>query len=78
MIEAQSLKADVLVITDGSFDQPEPRFLERVKAVDAKIVTVAIGGWGDAVAGQFSHKYVKVNDLVGERETLREAIAEVV
>jgi uncharacterized protein with von Willebrand factor type A (vWA) domain len=78
LIEVQSLKADVLVITDGSFDQPAPDFLKRVNAVDAKIVTITIGGWGDAVAGLFSHKCVKVNDLVGERETLREAIAEVV
>jgi uncharacterized protein with von Willebrand factor type A (vWA) domain len=78
IIAEQDLKADVLVITDGSFDQPTDDFLARAKAAEAKIVTVTIGGWGDAVAGKFSHKVVNVQNLVGDREQLREAIAEIV
>lgn len=78
VIEAQDLEADVLVITDGSFAQPQDDFLTRAKEAEAKIVTVTIGGWGDQVAGQFSHKVVNVQSLVDDRERLREAVADVV
>lgn len=78
IIKGQDLKADVLVITDGSFAQPHDNFLAMVREAEAKIVTVTIGGWGDKVAGQFSHKVVNVQSLVDDRERLREAVADVV
>lgn len=79
IVEAQNLEADILLITDGSFEQPEPDFVERVKALKkTKIVVVTIGGWGDAVAGQFAHKVINVRDLVDDRDQLREAIREIV
>lgn len=79
IIEAQSLEADVLLITDGSFEQPTPEFVERVKALKkTKIVVVTIGGWGDAVAGAFAHKIINVRDLIEDRDQLREAVKEIV
>lgn len=78
VIAKNDLKADILVLTDGSFSQPSQDFLTRIKEIEPKIVTVTIGGWGDAVAKSFSNKTVNVTDLFTDKENLREAVAEIV
>jgi uncharacterized protein with von Willebrand factor type A (vWA) domain len=76
-------KADVLVITDGDFAEPTDDFMAILKAAKIKrplkVVTVVIGGSrGEHQAAKFSDKVVNVGNFVGDRESLREAIAGVV
>lgn len=77
IIDDQDLHADVLVLTDDVFDTPSAEFVDICKAIDAKIVTVTIGGT-DRNAAMFSDRVVAVGDLVGDRERLRAAVSEIV
>lgn len=81
-IEQNKLKADILLLTDGDFDQPDAAFLRRLAEAKAgrpvKVVTVVVGGAGDHQARKFSDKVIFVGNLLADREKLRAAVGEVV
>jgi uncharacterized protein with von Willebrand factor type A (vWA) domain len=67
IISAYDLKSDILILTDGDFDNPSAEFLRRAKESDSKIVSVIIGG-NRGIAKQFSHTVVHVAELLGEKD----------
>jgi uncharacterized protein with von Willebrand factor type A (vWA) domain len=71
------LEGDVLIITDGAFDDPDESFLELLAEAreepGLKVVAVLVrGASGQAV---FADKVVPIHDLVQERDRLAEAVA---
>jgi uncharacterized protein with von Willebrand factor type A (vWA) domain len=78
----QEDRADILVLTDECFTSPAKEFLDQVKQVkdqvDTKIVTVTIGGGYGDIAEAFSDKHLNVQDLLKDKDRLREAVRELV
>jgi uncharacterized protein with von Willebrand factor type A (vWA) domain len=81
VIEADDLKADVLLLTDADFASPPADFMERLDEVRSgrpvKMVSVVIGAGGHQ-ARKFSDKVIFVGDLLADREKLAGAVGGVV
>jgi uncharacterized protein with von Willebrand factor type A (vWA) domain len=81
LIADGDLRADVLIITDGTFDEPPEDFLRRVAEVKQqhplRLVAVLVGA-DDKQAQGFADKVISVEDLFNARERLRDVVTEIV
>lgn len=77
LIEDNDLKADVLILTDGSFRNASFAFLSKLAAVKERvplnIEAVVIGYYGTGGAEEWADRVHHVSDLVSDKEALREA-----
>jgi uncharacterized protein with von Willebrand factor type A (vWA) domain len=80
-VSGEDQRADVLIITDGLFGEPPPHFFEMVQSVREygpfKIALVSVGT-DNPHARTFAEPVIHVDDLLQEREQLRDAIAAIV
>lgn len=81
MIESNQLRADVLIITDAAFGDPPDEFTRKLAEVKqrqpVRIVSVVIGD-DTAQAETFADRAIRADDLIADREQLRDAVAEFV
>ncbi len=71
------LEGDVLIITDGAFDNPDESFLELLAEArdEPGLKVVAVLVRGASSQAEFADKVVPIHDLVQERDQLAEAVA---
>jgi uncharacterized protein with von Willebrand factor type A (vWA) domain len=81
LIAGGDLRADILIITDGAFDEPPEDFMKRVAEAKQqhplRLVAVLVGS-DDEQAQAFADKVITVADLFEGREQLRTAVADVI
>ena len=81
LIERSRLRADVLILTDAAFSSPPDEFMRQLSEVKQRqplrVVAVVIGCDG-AAAQEFADRVVSVEDLLRDRNQLRDAVAAIV
>ena len=76
MIEDNDLKADVLILTDGSFRSADRAFLDKLAGIKERVplnIEAVVIGYHSGGAEQWADRVHRVSDLVSDKEALRKA-----